>query len=171
MPFQYGSDRHIRGIGSENKFRDIMTNAGHNVIKSTYYEDKYQHTDFHIDGKRYDVKGLKRVLGQYTDKKIWVEVRGSYHKGWLYSEHVDYFAFENMDGSFSIISKTNLQKVIKEMYSEPNMKVTSDISVIANNQRLYYYARGAKNGMPAAPNERVVLINKKDILDYIKIVK
>lgn len=169
MTFQAGSNRHVRGMKAEDLFFEIMQRRGCRITRSTKYEDKFEHTDFHVDGKRYDVKSVKRVNGVFTDKQIWVEIHGISAPGWLYSKHVTHFAFKKLDNTFMSISKNDLQKVIADHYC--NLKVTSEISKISAEPQKYCYSRAANHGLPAQPKERVVLVDSNHVQKYVTILK
>lgn len=110
------------GKEKEKEFCELFANA----IKSTYEQDINEHWDVEITSK-IDVKGLKKI--RRSDKDVnenihWLEIKGvTGHLGSVYSEHVEYFAFETIK-YWVIVDKLKLQKlisenVIKEYVDEP----------------------------------------------------
>lgn len=110
------------GKEKEKEFCELFANA----IKSTNEQDINEHWDVEITSK-IDVKGLKKI--RRSDKDVnenihWLEIKGvTGHLGSVYSEHVEYFAFETIK-YWVIVDKLKLQNlisenVIKEYADEP----------------------------------------------------
>jgi hypothetical protein len=80
------------------------------------FSDIYEHWDIKIETK-IDVKSIKKESREdlsYNENFHWVEILNvNGDKGWVYSEFVDYFAFETFD-YFIIVEKEKLQNFIKE---------------------------------------------------------
>lgn len=99
----------IMGSTAEELFRKIMTDEGSTVLKSSTKQDIYDHIDFLVDGKSYDVKGEKRLQRDTddVDDSIWLEkmnVRGK--PGWVYGK-ADYIAFL-IKNEFWIVDRAKL---------------------------------------------------------------
>ena len=82
---------------------------------SNKLQDLYEHWDVKINGKKFDIKGLKKTKRSDSDTNEnihWIEIKGITGKlGWLYGD-ADYFAFETLD-YWIIVDKTKLQDYIK----------------------------------------------------------
>jgi len=100
------------GKEKEKEFCELFTNA----IKSTEEQDINEHWDVEIITK-IDVKGLKKINRSDLDANEnihWLEIKGiTGHLGSVYSEHVEYFAFETKK-YWIIVDKLELQKLISE---------------------------------------------------------
>lgn len=110
------------GKEKEEEFSNLFASA----IKSTKKQDVIEHWDVQINS-RIDVKGLKKIRRSDSDVNEnihWLEIKGiTGHLGSVYSDHVDYFAFETVK-YWIIVDKLKLQKlisenVIKEFVNEP----------------------------------------------------
>ena len=86
------------------------------IIYSDKNEDINEHWDLKIDGKKYDVKGLKKIMRSdpYTNEFYhYIEIKNvNGDLGWLYGD-ADYFAFQT-NRYFIIVDKIKLQTFIKE---------------------------------------------------------
>lgn len=158
MTFKFGSTRHQLGMQTETDFYNLMKDLGHNITYSTLHEDITKHIDFHVDGMTIDVKGVKRINGRYQDRQTWVEVDGEYTPGWLYAPHVSHFAFKQLDGSFLIIRKEDLQDIIRKYYSMAK-EITNDHNKISQYPQRYCYRRTGKDTLAALKKERVILVD------------
>lgn len=112
------------GGQKETEFCELFANAA----KSTVAENIYEKWDVGVTSK-IDVKGLKKIRRSDSDVNEnihWLEIKGvTGHLGSVYSDHVDYFAFETVK-YWIIVDKLKLQKlisenVIKEFVNEPKL--------------------------------------------------
>lgn len=100
------------GKEKEKEFCRLFKNA----IRSTEEQDINEHWDVEITSK-IDVKGLKKIKRSDEDVNEnihWLEIKGiTGHLGSVYSEHVEYFAFETKK-YWILVGKLELQKLISE---------------------------------------------------------
>lgn len=170
MTFQFGSERHLRGQASEQRFFEKMRALGHTVTPATPTEDKTMHFDCRVGAMRIDVKGLKKVCGTMQDALTWVEVANEYKCGWLYAPHPTHFAFEQLDGTFLLIAKPFLQRIVALHYKNAT-QLTNIVSMIRDNPTKYCYARLNKNpDLPALNRERVLLVSTSYIREHATII-
>lgn len=169
MTFVKGSDRYIQGLKVEQEFAQKMANRGSQVRKSTAHEDIMQHIDLHVDNRKVDVKGVKRILGIPRDDLTYIEIQNEHGKGWVYSDHVSHFAFKQVNGSFLLISKADLQSIIKQYYSECTT-MTNVLENMVCDPTKYYYRRTTP-GYPTLKNEKTILVKTKYIKKYATVIE
>lgn len=164
MTFEQGSIRHKRGMRAEQEFKSLMESLGYNVTHSTPIQDRRDHVDFIVtkncNKMLVDVKGVKRVMGCYTDEQTWVEVKGQHGQGWLWAKHVTHFAFKQLNNQFLIVKKEHLQEIVEEHYSNAKI-VTSDAGQIAKEPKRYCYSRSSSGHLGPQEHERVILVDTR----------
>ena len=101
------------GRSCEDKFKGVMASRGHDVFKSSKYDDIHKHIDFYVAGYSFDVKGHRHL------ECIWLEltnVRGD--KGWLKGE-ATYIVFDIVElKSFCFFKRKDLLKYVEENITE-----------------------------------------------------
>ena len=101
------------GDSCEDKFKDLMTSRGHEIYKSSHYDDIYKHIDFYIAGYSFDVKGHRHL------ECIWLEVTNvNGNNGWLKGE-ATYIVFDIVElKSFCFFKRKDLLNYVQENISE-----------------------------------------------------
>ena len=167
MTFDFSSKRYRQGMKAETAFYDLMTDHGYLVTYSSRHEDIFQHIDFKAvlgdKNMKIDVKSLKKVNGIFTNKWVWIETKGQYGDGWLWSKYPTHYAFQMSEKEFLVIKKEDLQGIVKEHYPNATIPTTSVEQVIGNT-KLYAYTRPRFGNLPELKNERVILVKT----DYIR---
>ena len=104
---------HELGKSCEDKFKDLMTSRGHEIYKSSKYDDIYKHIDFYIAGYSFDVKGHRHL------DCIWLELTNvNGNKGWLKGE-ATYIVFDIVElKSFCFFKRKDLLKYVQENITE-----------------------------------------------------
>lgn len=164
MTYEPGSRRHTQGMLHQKEFYLRCKNKGYDIKESTPYEDRAEHIDFHVNGMRVDVKGTKRVRGTIMPEYTWVEINGEYGRGWLYAEKVTHYAFRQPSGQFTLISKENLQSIVRGEYGFAT-HVTNNVNDVISDTRYYCYRRLPSGNLPTLKNERTILVDTKLIIE------
>jgi len=101
------------GDSCEDKFKDLMTSRGHEIYKSSHYDDIYKHIDFYIAGYSFDVKGHRHL------ECIWLEVTNvNGNNGWLKGE-ATYIVFDIVElKSFCFFKRKDLLNYVQENITE-----------------------------------------------------
>ena len=104
---------HELGKSCEDKFKDLMTSRGHEIYKSSKYDDIYRHIDFYIAGYSFDVKGHRHL------DCIWLELTNvNGNKGWLKGE-ATYIVFDIVElKSFCFFKRKDLLNYVQENITE-----------------------------------------------------
>lgn len=104
---------HELGKSCEDKFKDLMTSRGHEIYKSSKYDDIYKHIDFYIAGYSFDVKGHRHL------DCIWLELTNvNGNKGWLKGE-ATYIVFDIVElKSFCFFKRKDLLNYVQENITE-----------------------------------------------------
>lgn len=148
-----------RGKEAEEKFKKIAYSKNYTVIKASYEQDTKEHWDYELRKGtivlKIDVKAMKTVNGEITDKYIYVELKNTGGGiGWLYA-HDGYVAFELKDDKFVIVSLQDLRRKVESLITDKTVKST------VSNKKLYtiYTRDGWDNN-----KDQIALIKKEDIL-------
>lgn len=90
-----------------------MESRGHKVVKASRKQDIYEHIDYFVNGKGFDVKGNRSL------ESIWLELDNVLgKKGWLRGS-ADYIAFRfNKLNQFMIFSTKDLLNFVTENVKE-----------------------------------------------------
>lgn len=113
----------ISGKKTEDLFSDLFLHTE----EATKEQNIKEHWDVLVSAK-IDVKGLKKSSrsGEVNENIHWIEIKNvAGNHGWLYSDEVEYFAFETID-YFIIVKKEDLQDLIKEKVEKTFVKSSSD---------------------------------------------
>jgi hypothetical protein len=161
----------IEGQSAEDKFKLIAKKKfpAASFNPASDIQDRIEHWDFAIDGKKYEVKGMKRLnrrdvgggLAERQDQWITIELRagslsGKSYPGWVYGK-ADYLAFEQADGTFLVVPR---QAVANFVDSE---KIDKTHYVARSEEAKYrVYTRTNPDGSPK--NDLVTQIQKSDLL-------
>lgn len=113
-------------IDYKHKYLDAV------IIEATKKEDIEEHFDYIINGKKFDIKGLKKVSREdtnFNENYHWVELKNvNNNLGWLYG-NADYFVFE-LNEYWLVVEKIKLQKLIAS-------KVNKKIRATSQDEALY----------------------------------
>lgn len=98
----------MEGAKTEQLFADSY--GSDDVVWATPHENINDHWDVQIDGKKYDVKSVKR-LNRHDPRpdhlRNWLEFKNVHgEQGWMYGK-ADFIAFETPDG-FIIVDRLKL---------------------------------------------------------------
>ena len=135
-----------QGDNAESSFRTYAESLGFGVKQSSLETDRKHHIDFVIDknGGCYtvDVKSCKRIGGEERDDLVWVEIQCEYpqNKPWLFAPLMSHVAFEQTDGSFLVVPRLAIVKVVRENFSEATT-VTDNIKTLLSDPKKYAYRR------------------------------
>lgn len=105
-----------KGKAVERSFCEALQKRGYEVTVSSVKEDMEEHWDVMFDGKKVDVKGLKKVTRrdeEVNENFHWLElvnVRGDW--GSVYGK-ADLFAFESEE-YWILVEKSKLHELIKK---------------------------------------------------------
>jgi hypothetical protein len=163
--FEHGSSRHVRGMKAEDVFVKVMERDGYTVTKSTEYEDRRQHIDFHVTKgaitMRVDVKACKRVNGSWNSALTWVEIQNEHGCAWLYAENLTHIAFRQPNG-FLIIALKDLQDIVHKNCSNATT-VTTDLGLVVSNPSKYCYRRPPRGygNFPPLIKEKTILVDTR----------
>jgi hypothetical protein len=142
------------GQRAEQRFAELLTNPNF----STPEQDMEEHWDVESDGKRYDVKAMKkwrRDDPEPTDRMHYVELRNVHGElGWLYGE-ADYIVFETR--SYWIVVKRRTLMPFIEGITE-----NSEQSLKPIVYRLYQRT-GRKDLMTVVPTVDLLAISETTI--------
>jgi hypothetical protein len=142
------------GQRAEQRFAELLNNPRF----STPEEDMTQHWDVEADGKRYDVKAMKkwkRENPEPTDRMHFVETRNVHGKlGWLYGE-ADYIVFETRR-YWIVVNRRTLMAFI-EGATEKNER--------SNEPAVYklYQRTGRQDEMTVVPTVDLLAISEATI--------
>jgi hypothetical protein len=142
------------GKSAEQRFAELLNNPRF----STPEEDMEQHWDVESEGKRYDVKAMKkwkRADPEPTDRMHYVELRNVHGElGWLYGE-ADYIVFETR-AYWIVVKRRTLMPFIEGIVenSEQSLKPTV--------YRLYQRT-GRKDLMTVVPTVDLLAISEATI--------
>ena len=142
------------GQRAEQRFAELLINPHF----STPEQDMEEHWDVESDGKRYDVKAMKkwrRDDPEPTDRMHYVELRNVHGElGWLYGE-ADYIVFETRS-YWIVVKRRTLMPFIEGMTenSEQSLKPTV--------YRLYQRT-GRKDLMTVVPTVDLLAISEATI--------
>jgi hypothetical protein len=142
------------GQTAEQRFAELLNNP----TFSTPEEDMEQHWDVESEGKRYDVKAMKkwkRSDPEPTDRMHYVELRNVHGElGWLYGE-ADYIVFETR-AYWIVVKRRTLMPFIEGIVenSEQSLKPTV--------YRLYQRT-GRKDLMTVVPTVDLLAISEATI--------
>lgn len=108
----------LQGKGAEQLFKETILKNNFEYRDSTKKEDIYKHTDcyvkFHQKWRSIDVKSLKKIRGEFQDEKFFIEIKNDYgYPGWLYSNHVQFIAFQTFNG-FELYKTKKLRRYFEE---------------------------------------------------------
>lgn len=96
------------GGSAEHRFHDTCKNLGRNIKKASNRED-IKHIDFVVDGKTFDVKGLKKTQ---QNGLLLLEVKNVQGKdGWASKSGPEFVAFD-FGGFFLSVLNADLIKLI-----------------------------------------------------------
>jgi hypothetical protein len=144
-----------KGKQKEKEFLKDYKNKYSNVEskESTKIQDIKEHFDLTINGKKFDVKGLKKINrddSYFNENYHWVELKNVHGDlGWLYG-NADFFAFE-LNECWLIVDKLKLQKLIAS-------KVNKKVKVKNQDEALYcLYTRDNRL-------EKITLIKTIDLM-------
>jgi hypothetical protein len=142
------------GQTAEKRFAQLLNNPKF----STSEEDMSEHWDVESEGKRYDVKAMKkwkRADAEPTDRMHYVELRNVHGElGWLYGL-ADYIAFETR--SYWIVVKRFKLLLFVEQATE-----NSEQSLHPTVYRLYQRT-GRKDLMTVVPTVDLLAISESTI--------
>lgn len=130
----------IQGKKSEDLFKKIILENNFEYKKSSKMQDIYQHTDcfvkFHSKFRSIDVKSIKKLKGEFQDDRFYIEIKNDYGiPGWLYSNDVNFIAFQTFEG-FDIYKTKKLRK-----YYESNKNALESASKKDSPAQLYLIER------------------------------
>ena len=126
-----------RGNAAELAFEAVMTANGFSLRRSTQEEDYLHHFDFHCGAERIDCKAVKRIYGREQDELIFVETRNYGRPGWLYAPMLTHIAFQMLDGSFLVISKTKLQEICQPFITKTAGRRSSSMQQVIDGTHAY----------------------------------
>lgn len=142
------------GQRAEQRFAELLNNPRF----STPEEDMAQHWDVESNGKRYDVKAMKkwkRSNAEHTDRMHYVELRNVHGElGWLYGE-ADYIVFETR--RYWLVVNRRLLMAFIEGATEKNER-SSEPAVYKLYQRT-----GRKDEMTVVPTVDLLAISEATI--------
>ena len=108
------------GDNAESRFLRICSANSLPVTKSNEQQDKFEHWDFLVDGKRVEVKSRKKAKrsdDNVDDSIVYVEFRNVKGDiGWLYGQ-ADLIAFERPEG-FALVSRTKLKTLSETLVGD-----------------------------------------------------
>jgi len=149
----------IIGKEAENLFKKIAIERSYKVIKSIYYEDKYDHWDFLMYKyniiSRIEIKGKKREYryGEQQDKYILIELKGvSGYPGWLYGK-ADFIGFLCNEG-FIIVNRYELEQLLPKL-----VNLNQEIQESSTDNGLYTLITRSKSNN----SDIFTWINKSDL--------
>jgi len=111
------------GLSAEEDFKKRVAERGGVWRNANREENIYKHIDCFVDGKAFDIKAAKRIArrnrrgmkGKVQDAFHWVEHQGiTGHPGWCHSRHMDYLAFQMLNGSFLVVNRAVLSSYLNE---------------------------------------------------------
>lgn len=142
------------GQRAEQRFAQLLNNPRF----STPEEDMTQHWDVEADGKRYDVKAMKkwkRENPESTDRMHYVELRNVHGElGWLYGE-ADYIVFETRR-YWIVVNRRSLMPYIEGLTE--GAKRTKEPTVYN-----FYQREGRKDLMTVVPTVDLLAISEATI--------
>jgi len=142
------------GQSAEQRFAQLLNNPKF----STPEQDMEEHWDVESDGKRYDVKAMKkwkRSNAEPTDRMHYVELRNVHGElGWLYGE-ADYIVFETR--RYWLVVNRRLLMAFIEGATEKNER-SSEPAVYKLYQRT-----GRKDEMTVVPTVDLLAISEATI--------
>ena len=150
-----------RGLEAEQTFKTIMEARGWACTEASEHENKMEHWDIKCSRLtphgtvvlRVDVKAPKknaRSDAYAQELTTWIECKGEYHNGWLWSPNATHIAFEQ-EKAFILVPLLCLQQWFKTTYAE-QIQYTNDMS-LAKQGTPYAYRRVGKK------NEGIVIIS------------
>ena len=142
------------GQKAEQRFAQLLNNP----TFSTPEQDMEEHWDVESDGKRYDVKAMKkwkRENPEPTDRMHYVELRNVHGElGWLYGE-ADYIVFETRR-YWIVVNRRSLMPHIEGLTE--NAKRTTKPSVYN-----FYQREGRQDLMTVVPTVDLLAISEATI--------
>jgi hypothetical protein len=117
------------GFLADGKIKELeFSKLFENVIHSGKKQDIEEHWDVEIDGKKFDVKGLKKISRNDTDKNEFyhfIEIRNvNGNQGWMYGK-ADFIAFETHD-YWVIVDRLKLRDYIEGKVSKTLVKTPDE---------------------------------------------
>ena len=104
------SRSHSTGDSGERRFYDSCKAAGLSIKKTPSRKDMYEHTDFMVDGKSFDVKGLKQSQ-KHGDILLEIKnVQGK--KGWCNADDTPQWVAFDFGGFFLCVKNADLYKTV-----------------------------------------------------------
>jgi hypothetical protein len=145
---------HEIGQKAEQRFAQLLNNPKF----STPEQDMKEHWDVESDGKRYDVKAMKRWKRsdtKPTDRMHFVELRNVHGElGWLYGE-ADYIAFETRR-YWIVVNRRTLMPYIEAIVGNSEQSLKPAV------YRLYQ-REGRKDLMTVVPTVDLLAISEATI--------
>lgn len=109
------------GFNAEKCFLTTMAFRGHAVTPTSKEDNVGGKGDFLIDGKRVEVKSVKRAKRKDSNPNydlVWIEISNVYSEigfnGWLYKKTIDVLAFEQRD-SFILVDRKVLAAHVEKI--------------------------------------------------------
>jgi hypothetical protein len=142
------------GQRAEQRFAELLTNPHF----STPEQDMEEHWDVESDGKRYDVKAMKkwrRDDPEPTDRMHYVELRNVHGElGWLYGE-ADYIVFETRS-YWIVVKRRTLMPFIEGMTENSEQSLKPTVYKL-------YQRNGRKDLMTVVPTVDLLAISEATI--------
>ena len=135
-----------QGDSAESSFRAYAESLGFRVKQSSLETDRKEHIDFVIDKNggcfTVDVKSCKKIAGTKRDDLVWIETQCEYpqNKPWLFAPLMSHVVFEQTDGSFLVVPRLAIVKVVQEHHSMATT-VTDNIKTLLSDTKKYAYRR------------------------------
>tara|TARA_B110000908_G_scaffold86121_1_gene102915 strand:- start:506 stop:1051 length:546 start_codon:yes stop_codon:yes gene_type:complete len=113
----------VEGLNAEESFKQHVEDMGCSWRTSSTHENRRLHIDCWVDNWSVDVKAAKRIsrrdhrgqLNKVQDALHWVEHRTIVGTpGWAHSQHLDYVAFQMLDGTFLCVERRRLSNLLTE---------------------------------------------------------